>query len=181
MKNSLKTLFFETSHGDDVLRCIQCGTCSGSCPYADHMTHGPRQIFALIRDGEMKEVLSSETPWFCSSCYQCMDRCPMEIPVTDIMYSLKQMAVRHADVSGQNKMVDLYKSFAENVNRFGRVTDALVMAGYSLKHPVDALRNVPFAVRLALRGRLDVMPRETATKENAVRRLDKRKNEERNL
>ncbi len=174
MENSMKTIFFNTPHGKAILRCIQCGSCSGSCPYASQMSHGPREIFALIRDGEMEDVLASETPWFCSSCYQCMDRCPMEIPVTDIMYALKQMALQYNRIPAGSKMPDLYRSFAANMNRFGRITDPLVMAGYSLKHPVDALKAMPLAVRLALRGRLDIKPQQTLSKTNAVRQAEGR-------
>ncbi len=148
----------DIAHGSDILRCIQCGTCSGSCPFADEMAHGPRQIFALIRDGEIEDVLSSNTPWFCSSCYQCMDRCPMEIPVTDIMYGLKQLAIQFGKAPADNKMTDLYRAFTRNLNRYGRITDPMVMAGYGLKHPMDVVKSVPLAVKLALRGRLDLIP-----------------------
>lgn len=165
MDRSLQAQFYETLNGKEILRCIQCGTCSGSCPYADQMAQGPRQIFALIRDGEMDDVFQSETPWFCSSCYQCMDRCPMEIPVTDIMYTLKQMAFERGRTPGGNKMVDLYSAFTRNLEFFGRVTDPLVMGAYSLKHPLDAIRSIPLAVRLARRGRLELSPQKTEKKD----------------
>jgi heterodisulfide reductase subunit C len=161
METELKQLFLETAHGGDILRCIQCGTCSASCPYAHRMLHGPREIFALIRDGMMDEALASETPWYCSSCYQCMDRCPMEIPVTDIMYTLKQMSLKLGTVPEGNRMADMYRSFAANVRAFGKVTDPLVMGLYSLKHPGDAVRSLPMALRLALKGRLEMLPRTT--------------------
>ncbi|MFH1156330.1 MAG: 4Fe-4S dicluster domain-containing protein [Pseudomonadota bacterium] len=170
METQLKELFFKTPHGGEILRCIQCGTCSASCPYADRMLHGPRELFALIRDGMMGEALGSETPWFCSSCYQCMDRCPMEIPVTDIMYSLKQMSLKLDTVPDANKMADLYKAFAANVRAFGKVTDPLVMAVYSMKHPTDAVKNLPLALRLALRKRLEALPRKTRSR-TAVEKL----------
>ncbi|MBW2220604.1 MAG: 4Fe-4S dicluster domain-containing protein, partial [Deltaproteobacteria bacterium] len=72
----LQEFFYNTDHGKDILKCIQCGTCSGSCPFTDQMDYAPRGLFALIRDGEMDEVLKSNTMWFCSSCYQCVERCP---------------------------------------------------------------------------------------------------------
>lgn len=181
METQLKHLFFSTAHGEDILRCIQCGTCSASCPYAAQMLHGPREIFALIRDGLMSDALASETPWFCSSCYQCMDRCPMEIPVTDIMYTLKQMALKLDTVPPENKMKDLYLAFASNVKAFGKVTDPLVMGLYSLKHPEDAVRNLPLAMRLAFRKRLEMLPRKTRQRADVDRLLSKKSAKENDL
>ena len=36
----------EASKCDDIDRCIQCGTCSSSCPSADYMDYSPRQTIA---------------------------------------------------------------------------------------------------------------------------------------
>ena len=36
--------------------CIQCGTCGGCCPSAADMEHTPRQLFAMILDGEEREL-----------------------------------------------------------------------------------------------------------------------------
>ena len=80
--------------GDKIKDCIQCGTCSGSCPVSWAMEETPRQIFAMIRAGMRDQVLDSLTIWTCASCYQCADRCPQEIKITDIMYMLKRMAIR---------------------------------------------------------------------------------------
>src|SRR5512139_168169 len=80
--------------GEKIKDCIQCGTCSGSCPVSWAMEETPRQIFAMIRAGMRNKVLDSLTIWTCASCYQCAERCPQEIKITDIMYMLKRMAIR---------------------------------------------------------------------------------------
>ena len=59
---------------------MQCGTCGGSCPSAADMDHTPRLLFAMIRAGLRDEVLRSNTPWMCVSCYFCAVRCPQEDP-----------------------------------------------------------------------------------------------------
>jgi Fe-S oxidoreductase len=56
------------------------------------MDHTPRGLFALIRAGERDEVLRSNTPWMCLSCYHCVVRCPQEIAITDVMYAIKVIA-----------------------------------------------------------------------------------------
>jgi len=156
-QKTFKRLFFEKKNGRSILKCIQCGTCSGSCPFGNDMDHAPRELFQLIRDGEMEEVLRSNTPWYCVSCYQCMTRCPKEIAVTDLMYTLKEMAVKNG-FAPSHKMPDLYKSFSQTVKRFGRVTESLVMAGYGIKHPLDAMGALPLAVKLMFRKRFEVLP-----------------------
>ncbi len=43
--------------GEKIKDCIQCGTCSGSCPVSWAMEETPRQIFAMIRAGMRDKVL----------------------------------------------------------------------------------------------------------------------------
>lgn len=45
-------------------------------------------------NADMREhVLQSNTIWFCVSCYCCMARCPKDVHVTHLMYTLKRMAI----------------------------------------------------------------------------------------
>jgi quinone-modifying oxidoreductase, subunit QmoC len=59
-----------TSEGKRILSCIQCGTCTASCPVNKIFEHSPRQIFLMVRNGMKKEALSDLTPWICASCYK---------------------------------------------------------------------------------------------------------------
>lgn len=167
----LQQAFYDTRYGKKILQCIQCGTCSASCPLTDQMDHAPREIFALIRDGEMEAVLRSNTPWYCVSCYQCMPRCPREIPVTDLMYSLKQMAQAHDMTDRSCKVPDLYDAFANIVGRWGRISEPLVMALYGVRHPGAAARNLLLAIKLFQRKRLDVHPQRIRQPEKIARLL----------
>src|SRR5512144_1905013 len=83
-----------TPGGEALAECLQCGTCGGSCPSGTDMDSTPRRLFAMIAAGMEDEVLSSNTPWFCVSCYYCMVRCPQEIPITDLMYTLKRFSIK---------------------------------------------------------------------------------------
>ena len=82
-----------TPGGERLLHCLQCGSCGGSCPSGADMAYTPRTIFALINAGERERVLSANTMWACVSCYFCTTRCPQEVPITDIMYTLKRMSI----------------------------------------------------------------------------------------
>jgi heterodisulfide reductase subunit C len=50
-----------TAGGENILSCIQCGICTGSCPVAGEMEYPPRKIIALIRAEMRDEVLSSSS------------------------------------------------------------------------------------------------------------------------
>jgi heterodisulfide reductase subunit D len=79
----------------DMLRtCIQCGTCSASCPTAYAMDYTPRQLWKLIQLGLKDEVVSSRTFWLCTTCKACAVRCPRGIDLTLTMLMLKEYAVR---------------------------------------------------------------------------------------
>lgn len=79
--------------GNPIDVCLQCGTCSGSCPAVEYMEHSPRQIIAMIRADLKEEVLNSDTIWCCSSCYNCTVRCPQNIKITEMMYALKRYCI----------------------------------------------------------------------------------------
>jgi heterodisulfide reductase subunit D len=80
-----------------VLRtCIQCGTCSASCPTAYAMDYTPRQLWKLIQLGLRDEVLNSRTFWLCTTCKACTVRCPRGIDLTQTMLMLKEYAVRES-------------------------------------------------------------------------------------
>lgn len=165
-EQQLQLEFYDGCGGREILRCIQCGTCSGSCPLTDQMDHAPRELFALIRDNEMEAALSSNTQWFCVSCYQCMVRCPQNIPVTDLMYGLKQMSVSHGLACKSHKMPDLYAAFSAEVKRTGKMSEPLLMMRYGLKHPFDIATRAALAIRLLKRGRLEIFSKGTKEPEH---------------
>ena len=76
--------------GDKIDQCLQCGTCSASCPASSAMQHPPRAILAALRAGMLDKVFESNTVWLCASCYSCTVRCPAGIPFTEVMYELKR-------------------------------------------------------------------------------------------
>ena len=48
----------------------------------------------MIRAGKRDEVLQSSSMWMCTSCYNCIVRCPRELPITHIMHGLAHYAKR---------------------------------------------------------------------------------------
>ena len=138
--------------------CIQCGTCGGSCPSGPDMDHSPRQIFAMLRAGMRKKVLESNTPWYCVSCYFCTVRCPQEIHITDIMYTLKSMAIKEG-YAVQSAGSDLSKSFVDYVEENGRSFEFGLATRHYLRHRLGSMVGTArLGLGMMTKGRMDMTP-----------------------
>jgi len=154
----LKEVVEATPGGETLVTCLQCGSCGGSCPSGQDMDHTPRRIFAMIEAGMREEVLRSNTPWYCVSCYYCMSRCPKEIPITDIMYTLKRMAVR-AKLYDDSDAPDWSESFIGFVETYGRSFELGLATRYHLTHkPLRKFDMAPFALSMLVKNRLPLKP-----------------------
>lgn len=144
-----------TSAGDNVRQCIQCGACSGSCPMSIYMDYTPRKLIALAREGFKDEVLKSYTIWLCASCYTCTVKCPVEISLTDLMYTLRERATAEG-LYPQRFPTPVYaQEFTEIVSGRGRSTESLLVVKANLHlSPWDMLKMIPLGWRLWRKGRM---------------------------
>jgi heterodisulfide reductase subunit C len=135
--------------------CIQCGTCSSSCPNAFAMEHVPRQLWRLVLDGRNAAVLNSKTYILCSSCYYCTLRCPRGLPITTAMSHLTQIARKeNPDLFKQSHA--FYDAFLSSVETHGRVNETQFMALYfwEMKSPVLPLKYAALGMKLLAKGRI---------------------------
>lgn len=97
-----------TPRGRGVLACIQCGRCTGSCPIA-RLTeeHNPRRLIEEVILGLKWDVLF-KLPWYCVSCFTCLDRCPAGGDVAEVMFAVRNLAVREGSIP--KGMVDQAKT-----------------------------------------------------------------------
>jgi heterodisulfide reductase subunit C len=139
--------------------CIQCGTCGGSCPSAQDMDHTPRALFAMIRAGMRDDVLSSNTPWVCVSCYNCVVRCPQNVKITEIMYALKSMAIREKRYKDA-KAPDFSMTFVDMVDQYGRSYEFGLATRHYLKHfPMRLPGMSSMGLGMLSRKRMTMSPR----------------------
>jgi heterodisulfide reductase subunit C len=138
--------------------CIQCGTCGGSCPSAADMDHTPRMLFAMIRAGLREEVLRSNTPWICVSCYHCVVRCPQEVHIPDVMYTLKSMAIK-AKLYRDSTAPDFSQTFVGMVETYGRSYEFGLATRHYLKHyPLRLPGITPMGLGMLSKKRMDFSP-----------------------
>jgi heterodisulfide reductase subunit C len=143
--------------GERVVTCYQCGTCSGSCPAIKAMDYSPRAIMHLIQLGREDAVLSSQTPWVCAACYACVVRCPREIEITDLMASLRRLAVERAVPSVRSMAFE--QTFLDIVRRDGRMFELEMLLRYKLRSgPLDMIPQIPVALGMLRHGQLGFTP-----------------------
>jgi heterodisulfide reductase subunit C len=146
--------------GERLRRCIQCGTCTGSCPVSYAMDLMPREVMALFRAGDIESILRSRTIWVCASCYQCTTRCPSKIRVTDLLYALKRVAVDRRIFPRKFPVYVLSEAFVHQVKKYGRNHEMGLLRDYFLKTgPMRLLGRMGMAWALWRKGRLAWRPR----------------------
>ena len=155
----------ETPGGERLVHCLQCGSCGGSCPSGADMQYTPRAIFAMIAGDRRQEVLESNTMWCCVSCYFCTTRCPQEIPITEIMYTLKRKSI----AEGLAKDTDapaLARTFTDLVDKYGRSFEFGLASRYYFFHkPMSMFKMGGMGLSMFSRGRIQLTP-------NKIRQID---------
>jgi heterodisulfide reductase subunit C len=146
--------------GQKIKNCLQCGTCTGTCPVSYTMDITPRETVALFRAGLLEEILHSRTIWICASCYSCTVRCPMGIRVTDTLYALKRLAMDKKIYPDNFPVYALSRAFINILYKYGRNFELGLGAAYFLKtNPMKALGQASFGIAMMSRGRLSLRPK----------------------
>ena len=109
--------------GHMVKMCMQCGVCSGSCPMQDNWEHPPQELFMMIRANKREEVLTSTSMWMCTSCYNCIARCPRGLPITHIMHGLATYAKRLNLVPKEQPTAKFAQLMWDNLTKKGRTNE----------------------------------------------------------
>lgn len=142
---------------EDLEHCIQCGTCSGVCPLSIYMDYTPRQVMELVRSDFKHEVLGCLAIWLCASCYACTVECPKKIRITDIMYELKQRAIKEGVYPKRFPIPVLAQEFSEMVKQNGRITEMILVMKLFLKtNPFAAMGNWRMGLDLMKTGRFSL-------------------------
>ena len=86
-EQTLATNWAET----ELRQCIQCGSCSGVCPFGYLMDFPPSRMISALRSDIFENVKTSEGIWMCIACSACTTVCPTLIPVTvELMAKAKE-------------------------------------------------------------------------------------------
>jgi heterodisulfide reductase subunit C len=127
------------------------------------MDHTPRMLFAMIRAGMREAALRSNTPWICVSCYHCVVRCPQDVHIADVMYTLKGMAIRaglYRSKAETTTAADFSQTFVDMVEKYGRSFEFGLATRHYLKHfPLRLPGMAPMGFGMLSKRRMDITPR----------------------
>jgi len=147
------------SHGNPLKTCIQCGTCSGTCPVVDFMDQPPRRIIGMINADLKDEVLSCNTYWFCASCYHCTVRCPAKIDIAEVMYAVKRYSIWFKTYSDDLVGPTFSETFVKTIIRSGRSYEPILAPTYMFSmEPKEFVQEAFTATKMMLKGRIPVLP-----------------------
>ena len=80
--------------GQQIKKCMQCGTCAAVCPMDESTDHNPRRIIHMIQLGQKERVLDANIPWLCASCHVCEVRCPRGLDIPKIIEAVRLLTLR---------------------------------------------------------------------------------------
>ncbi len=105
-------------HGaEKLMLCFQCGTCTADCPVSRFSDfYRPRRIARMVQLGLKDRILSDKHLWICTTCYTCIDHCPQDVEVANVIRVLRNLSVKHT-----NSMPLVYKELAGNLMKSGFV------------------------------------------------------------
>ncbi len=82
---------------------MKCGTCSGSCPSGRVVAFRTRQLVEARSTGDID--YDDVSIWYCTTCYNCMERCPRSIDITDEILRIREEAYRLGKVLEPHRAV----------------------------------------------------------------------------
>ena len=92
MHESLKEILDDPRCPDGFFECMQCATCTSSCPAARIYDFNPRELMRGLYEGELEEILKGDRIWECGQCYTCMSRCPRGNSVGTVITILRHLS-----------------------------------------------------------------------------------------
>lgn len=101
MNNNLKEQVIRSS-GVNVLKCMRCGKCSGTCPSYDEMEYHPHQFVYMVEKGDIETLMNSKSIYKCLTCFACVDRCPRGVEPAKVVEAVRLATIRK---QGNNHLI----------------------------------------------------------------------------
>jgi heterodisulfide reductase subunit C len=137
--------------GQNLLRCLQCGKCSGSCPITSDTMGGPRRLIARILCGMKEEALRDPTWWYCVSCGSCASRCPVEINAYALATTLCEMAAEEG-IKPSEPGIHLFEEiFLKSIEKNGRAREINTLVEFNMRS-LRPFADVDIGIKMALKG-----------------------------
>jgi heterodisulfide reductase subunit C/nitrate reductase gamma subunit len=83
--------------------CFSCQSCTAVCPVVGNYEHPeqildllPHQIMGCLGLGLTEMAAGAKMIWDCLTCYKCQENCPQQVEVCDLLFNLKNVAVKES-------------------------------------------------------------------------------------
>lgn len=100
----LKDLSTNNIRDNAFAYCFGCQNCTTICPVVcsfdkpeEELGLLPHQIMCCLGLGLVEMASGSRMIWDCVTCYQCQEHCPQNVDVTDLLFQLKNLAVKNLE------------------------------------------------------------------------------------
>jgi Fe-S oxidoreductase len=109
----------ELAQKHKLLECIQCGTCTGSCPVAKKANLNVRKYMREVATFGKLTVHPQNELWSCTTCSTCGVRCPKDLNPYEFLIDIRGMAVEEGQIAPTIR--DALESIFKNGNPWGRM------------------------------------------------------------
>jgi len=105
--------------------CINCGVCTAICPAAGFYNYDPRKIITLVQsgnNGEIENLMKSDTIWYCGECMSCKTRCPRGNTPAFVVMALRNLSQKFGFFTESEKgrqQFAIKRSVGENIFKYG--------------------------------------------------------------
>ena len=84
----------EEDVGEIFKACMQCGTCTSTCPAVSIKSYSPRSILRNISIHRASDINVDTAAWDCVSCNHCVEQCPRGIGILELIKSVRRQVVQ---------------------------------------------------------------------------------------
>ncbi|MDD5397611.1 MAG: (Fe-S)-binding protein [Dehalococcoidia bacterium] len=95
--------------GEKLDNCYQCGLCTGSCPWNQVRSFMVRRLIHQAQLGVID--FESDDLWLCTTCRNCVQRCPRGVEIIDIMRAARRVITE----TGTSKIPDSLRLAITNI------------------------------------------------------------------
>jgi Fe-S oxidoreductase len=120
--------------------CLQCGTCSSSCPTYFAMDVPPRQIWRMLLLGLKDEISQSSTYWLCTACNSCTVRCPRGIQVAESMRRVRELVIKDGLQAAPEPLGRLKDMILNSHNMMGDDNETRLIWGSNLPGGIGEIK-----------------------------------------
>jgi heterodisulfide reductase subunit C len=143
--------------GTEFNTCLQCRSCSGGCPFSEHMDFKPNGVMRLIQLGLKTEALTCNTIWICVGCHTCSIQCPVGIDIAAVMDALREKALAERAEVPEPDILDFHREVLGSIERYGRTHKLEIMLRYKLKTR-DVFGDLQVGLKMLAKRKLDLTP-----------------------